>query len=365
MKILSISPYLKSPVFHPEPEGVADQSHRAVQAMANRGQEVFVLPWKTEKIWETRKYLTSEDYSFATALPTLYIPSLTHLIKNLLKSSLSKKILGNPVEHIRKTISGQFNGEQHFLNNAMSYAMPDIVHTHLAVGEMITAYREGEYSAPVVLSTHGRSFSSAYKLYDYVIFPSNLHRRLAIKMAPELELVSKVIHPCPADPFFMKTEFREDKKICITGGKVWDKIISELTGRLASKREQPDISVTFLSKSLHTRAQQMRESALYIAEAEETYWPLRYAEALCMGLPIIGPPNQISEINSLLGITCGLEVGYENLSAEVLFNTIQKAEDIGLLLPEYRKKIMDRARVCFSRKSFDDNHIRLYKEMVS
>mgnify|MGYP006273297749 CR=1 FL=1 len=365
MKILSISPYLKSPVFHPEPEGVADQSHRAVQAMANRGQEVFVLPWKTEKIWKARKYLTSEDYSFATALPTLYIPSLTDLSKSLLKSSLSKKMIGNPVEHIRRSVLGQFNGEEHFLKKAMNQAKPDIVHTHLAVGEMITAYRNGKYSAPVVQSTHGRSFKITDKLYDYVIFPSNFHRRLAINVAPELESVSEVIYPCPAAPFFMKHEFRKKKQLCFSDGKGWDRIIPELTEKLTAKREHPEVSVTFLSKTVHKRAKQMSESALYILKAEEAYWPLRYAEALCMGVPVIGPTDQVGEINDLLGITCGLEFSSDDLSAEVLSDSIQKVEEMGLLLPEYRRKLMDRARVCFSRKSFDDKHLRLYREMIS
>ena len=109
----------------------------------------------------------------------------------------------------------------------------------------------------------------------------------------------------------------------------------------------------------------MSESALYILKAAEAYWPLRYAEALCMGVPVIGPTDQVGEINDLLGITCGLEFSSDDLSAEVLSDSIQKVEEMGLLLPEYRRKLMDRARVCFSRKSFDDKHLRLYREMIS
>jgi hypothetical protein len=364
MKILSISPYLNSPVFHPEPEGVADQSHRVVQAMAKRGQEVFVLPWETEKIWKARKYLTSEDYSFATALPTLYIPSLTDLSKNLLKSSVSKMMMRNPVEHIRRSVLDQFNRKQHFLREAMKLAEPDIVHTHFASGEMITAYRNGDYSRPVLLSTHGRPFNITDKLYDYLIFPSNIHRRRAINLAPDLESVSEVIYPCPSDSFFSRREFTKREEICISVGDDWDKSILKGAENLAAIGKGPEISIMLLSKSPHVRAKQMRDSALYIAKAEETYWPLNYAEALCMGLPVIGHSDPISEMNDVLGVTCGLEIKPDDLTAEVLSNTIQKVEERGLLLPEYRREIMDRARNFFSRRLFDDYHLDVYRKMT-
>ena len=88
-----------------------------------------------------------------------------------------------------------------------------------------------------------------------------------------------------------------------------------------------------------------------------------YIEALCCGLPIIGFPPIIEELNETLGMTVGFEFDANNDSSKILAKRIEEAMNSELTKVEYRKKLMDKARRNFSFDTFKDRYIQVYQDL--
>ena len=187
MKILSLKPFLKSAALSPVIDKKEKNSNLLTRILVLEGHEVFILPWKGEKIWDTTKFLVSDDSTYATALPTLYLPRLTVLLKSIY-SHLKNSNQGfkQSGEEILTLIEGAAHRREVFLKKAMDFVDPTLVHFHYKDPDFPKLYRKYNYTAPLILTQYDETLGKDMMLHDYVIFVDKLQREEALEKFPEL-----------------------------------------------------------------------------------------------------------------------------------------------------------------------------------
>lgn len=188
MKVLSLKPFLKSASIHPDSGENEQASNLLTHILYLEGHEIFVLPWEDEKVWNERPFCLNEDYSYATALPTLFFPRITNLTKTILKSFTQKSAFTNPNKHIWEYLQSSFYQEKVFLRNAIKTSKADIVHAFYSNPRIIELYRKQNYKSPIILTLFSDSkvYESITK-YDFVIFTDKEMHTLAINKMPVLK----------------------------------------------------------------------------------------------------------------------------------------------------------------------------------
>lgn len=194
MKILSLQPFLKGSTISPASEESKKALNFLTHILIKEGYEVFVLPWKNEKIWDRSEFIVSDDYSYATALPTLYFPRLTNLFKTTLLSFNQKKAFRNPNKHVWELIKDSFYKKKAFLKKAMKSVEPAIVHVHYSDSTIIHLYRKEKYAAPIVLTHYSKELRKDIPLYDFVVFVNKDRYTEALETYPELKNKSTFIN---------------------------------------------------------------------------------------------------------------------------------------------------------------------------
>lgn len=195
MKILSLKPFLKSAQIHPSPGEYEEASNLLTHILYLEGHEIFVLPWDDEKVWNERPFCVDEDYSYATALPTLFFPRITDLSKTIIRSFKEKSALKNPNKHVWKLIQNSFYQQKIFLRNAMNSSKADIVHSHHSDPRIIELYRKQNYKSPIILTHFSDSeLNESITTYDFVIFTDKEMHTKAINKMPPLKNKSRFIN---------------------------------------------------------------------------------------------------------------------------------------------------------------------------
>lgn len=390
MKILSISPFLQGATVNPFFGGKCVISLKLTNALVEAGHEVFILPWEDEKIWEETKFQISNDVSYATALPTMFVPSLTSLSKDILKSFKNKKALKNPQKHIWEFVRDSLYDRELFLKKAMKAVKPDLVHVHYTYSNAANLYRKQKHSAPLLLTHHSKGLTDNISLYDYVVFVSKSQYEEACSLQQELENKGRYIHNCIDQQYFRPAEPSESNTIVFLGRLKPQKgphILLEAFN-LDSKMDQYNLSVIgsgddeleykafvksnnlknvhFLGRlSAEENTEVMEKAGLFVAPSKAEGFALMYIEALCMGLPVIGFPPNIREHNELLGMKVGLEFDANNDSPENLAKLIHEAMNSELTDIEYRRKIMKRAREEYSFDRFKQRYLDVYENLLN
>lgn len=389
MKILSITPFLRGAPIHPESGGKSAASLKITNALIQGGHEVFVLPWSKEYIWKETKFLTSNDASYATALPTLFFPRLTNLGKNLFSSLFSKKALKKPKQHIWSYIRNSLYDKKTFLPEAMERVQPDVVHIHYTHSDAIDYYTRLNSSVPVVLTHHSNGIFEKLDLYDYIVFVCKHQYDIARNKYPGIEKKSCYIHNSVSQTYFKQTQVKKTNRILFLSRFKPEKGLQNLLDAFAAdermdqyellvigegKREaqykafakEHDLhNVRFLGRlSQQQNAEIMEQCSLFVLPSHGEGFALTYIEALCMGLPVIGYPPNIREHNEIFGMEAGYEFDANNESPKHLADLIFKAMNSKLTDVEHRKKLMKFARNYFSFESFKNNYLNVYKKVL-
>lgn len=194
MKILSLKPFLKSAAIHPSPGKDEQASNLLTHILYLEGHEIFVLPWQDEKVWNERPFCVDEDYSYATALPTLFFPRITDLSKSILLSFKKMSAFKNPNEHIWKLLQSSFYQPKVFLRNAMKVSKADIVHSHHNDPKIIELYRKQQYRTPIILTHFSDDLDKSMTRYDFVIFTDKDVHAKAMEKIPALKNKSCTIN---------------------------------------------------------------------------------------------------------------------------------------------------------------------------
>ncbi|WP_234571689.1 glycosyltransferase family 4 protein [Rhodohalobacter sp. 614A] len=389
MRILSITPFLRGAPIHPESGGKSAASLKITNALIQGGHEVFVLPWSKEYIWKETKFLTSNDASSATALPTLFFPRLTNLGKNLFRSFFTKKAIKKPKHHIWDYIRNSLYDKNIFLRKAMKRVKPDIVHIHYTHSDAIDYYSKLNSSVPVILTHHSNGIFDKLNLYDYTVFVCKHQHDLALDKYPEIKDKSCYIHNSVNETYFKPSQVKKTNRILFLSRFRPEKGLQNLLDAFAEDKRLDDYelliigegkleeqykafarknnldNVQFLGRlSKQQNAELMEQSSLFVVPSHGEGFALTYIEALCMGLPVIGYPPNVREHNEIFDMEAGYEFDANKKSPQHLAELIHKAMNSNLTDVEHRQKLKKVARDYFSFERFKDNYLKMYQKVL-
>ena len=390
MKILSITPFLRGAPFHPTSGGKSAISLKVTNALLDERHQVFVLPWSKEYIHEETRFLTNGSSKIASGLPTMFIPGPKRLTTRLAKAFINPEAWKNPKHTVWKEFREGIYDKGYFLKRAIKRSKPDIVHAHYTHSDIAQFYRDGGFPNPFVLTHHSKGVSNSIPLYDHVVFISHFQYQQARSIYPDVEDRHSVIHNCVDNAYMGRINPEESNKILylsnIPHGKGLDILlnsfaqspdldkfhldvigIGELLTPLKEFVKNHDLrNVTFLGRlSIEENIRRMEDSSLFVVPSRGEGFGVIYMEALCSGLPIIGFPQTVRELNEMLGIEVGYEFDANNESSKKLADIIEKAMSSKLTRLGYRKEMMKRARKLFSYDTFRNKYLNLYQKLAN
>jgi hypothetical protein len=199
MKILTLQPFLNSAAISPDSNEDNEISILITQLLIGEGHEIFVLPWENERLWDTTPFLVSEDSSYATALPTLYLPRITDVLGSIFQHfSSHKRAWRNPDEEVMTLWKNAVYNKKFFLKKAMKRVKPDLVHVFFNEPNIPKLYRKGSFTSPIILTHFSGHFYEEFTQYDFVIFSGKKQFETALNEFPVLEdksaLIDHTIH---------------------------------------------------------------------------------------------------------------------------------------------------------------------------
>lgn len=388
MKLLRITPFLRGAPISPTHGGKSLTSWKITNAVLQKDFEVYILPWSKEDIHQEVKLKVPGTGKYVTGLRTTYIRQPKELSRQIFKSYFQKGTPRNPIQHIWEELRESVYDKHYFLQKAVDQVQPDIVHAHYTHSDIADHYRDLNIDIPFILTHHSKGVSESIPLYDYVIFLSHFQRNEALKSYPDYTKKSRVIHNCVSDDYLKPVSPQKSNQILflsnIKPGKGFDILLDAFSKE--KKLKKYNLSVIGEGDSLpkykkiatenrltniffHGRLPveenilQMEKSNLFVVPSRGEGFGTVYIEALCCGLPIIGFPPIIKELNETMGMKAGFEYHANKENPEELAQLIEHAMNSDLTELDYRKKIMEKARKHFSFETFKDRYLKAYREI--
>lgn len=396
MKILNIQPFLKSYGLYPVAGGKDKAAAEIVVAAVRAGHEIFVLPlpWSgkkvvSEKVFDRMPFLIDHETIRGEVLPTVFVPSGRRLVRESFRAILSNGGWRRPYATIESVTAFLMAEERQAVENALREVDIDLVHNHQSSSDAPRLLREAGFRGPLVLTNHSAVLSPYLSEYDQVVFVSDYQRSHALRNQPELAGRSRVIHYYVTSEYCGTLSPRVSDEIVFIGvldspRKGLPLILQTLAANedlhryklhvigegemLAEHRlftTKHGLNVVFHGRVSHARnAEIMARAGLYLMPSRGEGMALTYIEALCMGLPLIGYPPNLNELEEILGEKVGFAFDPETEDTTRLHDLIVEAMDeSGPFPPESRTVFAEEARRLFSQARFRDNYIRLYQEI--
>ena len=389
MKILRITPFLRGAPINPFHGGKSLTSLKITNALIMDGNEVYILPWSKENIHQKTRLKVLNGDGYVVVLPTIYFRSPLKIIREAIASFFKNGSLKNPKEHIWKEIRGSIYNKSHFLKKAVDATQPDFVHAHYTHSDIADHYRSLGFKIPFILTHHSRGVSESIPLYDYVVFLSHFQQREALQTYPDIKKKSSVIHNCVSNDYLQPVKPAKSSNILFLSnlkkGKGFDILLDAFCrnqildkyrlsvigdGELLPKFKKVALknrasNVHFLGRvSTDENIEQMEKSTLFVVPSRGEGFGTVYIEALCCGLPIIGFPPIVEELNDTLGMKVGLPFDANRESSGDLAQLIERAMNSNLTDLSYRNEFMKRSRSHFSFDTFKKNYLDMYKDLT-
>jgi glycosyltransferase involved in cell wall biosynthesis len=126
------------------------------------------------------------------------------------------------------------------------------------------------------------------------------------------------------------------------------------------------LNVSFTGRLPSDRAAElMADAGAFVLPSREESFGIAYAEALCMGLPIVGYPPAVKEFGRKLGMDAGLPFDASTGGAADLAKTIRKVMSRSSgFNPEHRKRLLEKARAAFSFEQFGKSYVNYFEEVI-
>jgi glycosyltransferase involved in cell wall biosynthesis len=275
-----------------------------------------------------------------------------------------------------------------FLYKAVQEVQPDFVHAHYTHSDIADHYRELGLKIPFILTHHSRGVSESIPLYDYVVFLSHFQRRNALKKYPDINDKSRVIHNCVSDDYLRPVTPQKSKQVLFLSnlkkGKGFDILLDAFCSdakldkyqlsvigdgqllpefKATASRNRAD-NIRFLGRvSIDENIEEMQKSNLFVVPSRGEGFGTVYIEALCCGLPIIGFPPIVEELNETLGIKVGYGFDAHYESSGQLAQRIDEAMNSDLTELSYRNELKERTREHFSFDTFKKNYLKMYRDL--
>lgn len=390
MRVLSIQPFLSGYAINPHAGGKNKAALRLAQYLAAHGHEIFVLPWSEHIVDERPFWLVNGAYC-ATVLPTVMSPSIRNLIGRLPSLAGSRYLPLHPVRRINTWLKQSLFDRKHVLIRAMDRAKPDVVHVHHTQSDFPLIYRRLGYNRPLILHhTHGIGLNLDH--YDQIVFPSRYQQNKICDICPGVKSFSRVIY-YPVDDNYRRKDIgggngdivfmgilhadeRKGLDILLkaymddTSLNQWQlTIIGEGTMRIVYEQmiNGRNLNIRFAGRvSDEANATLMQEARLFVLPSREESFGIVYAEALCMGLPVLGYPPSIRELSALLGMPVGMPFDATTNDHGHLAKLIKQMMKPGNQFDRnVRAEFAHRARRTFSLEKFGSEYETCYREVFA
>ncbi|MDP6438312.1 MAG: glycosyltransferase family 4 protein [Candidatus Brocadiia bacterium] len=389
MRILAIQPFLGGYRIGPNAGGGDKAALRLAHHLAQAGHETYVLPWRKERILNTRRFALADDGSSATVLQTVHMPSNRACVKELISYCCKWTFRRSRLKNFGDLLLDMGRDGEVTLRRAMETARPDLVHVHQLHRGLAELYRDLDFKVPLIATHHSPRLFVALSSYDWVVFVSRLQRDEAIRREPSIAEKSQVIY------YAVDAEYRIPITPKETGGVLYLGNLSKRKGldilvrayaadaelnrypltvvgdgelRQSCERtaQERGLSVRFTGRLSHeANAALMAQSSFFVMPSEAEGLAMVYLEALCMGLPIIGFPPNVSELEELLGMKVGLPFDppkEDPLRLAALIKEIMSPRS-GFDLA-HRAEMMRRARERFSSDRFYAEYYAFYETIL-
>ena len=390
MRILAIQPFLKGYTISPVAGGKNKACLRLMQYLVSEGHEVFVFPWYEHLLDET-PFRLGNGGEYATVLPTVTFSSAGKVIRSLPALVSSKQLLLHPKKHLWGFINRLVFDRETALIEAMEKVQPDVVHVHHTRSDFPQVYRKLGHTVPLML-THTHGVGTHLNHYDRIVFPSVYQRDKICQTYPSLESVSRVIYypvddvyrqsvPVPRGDgivFIGNLKKNERKGLDILLKAYMDEpalnqwtltIIGDGPMRPAYKQmvSGRNLNVHFVGRVSHEEnARLMAAAKLFVLPSREESFGIVYAEALCMGLPIIGYPPSVQELTGLLGIPVGMPFDATTSDHNQLGSLIERMMSSDGRFDEITcQELARRAGQMFSIEKFGSEYTACYQEIIA
>lgn len=390
MRILRITPFLRGAPVNPFHGGKSLTSLKITNALIEDNHEVFILPWKKENVHQVSRLKVSNGSGYVTILPTTYFRKPRKLVKKILKSYFQKNSSKNPKQHIWEEIRNSIYDKSFFFKRAVERVQPDLVHVHYTHSDVAEHYRDLNLKAPLILTHHSQGVSESIPLYDYIIFLSHFQRKDALMIYPDIEDRSRVIHNCVSNHYLKPVTPQKSNRILflssIKPGKGFDVLFEAFSnnthlnkynlsvigdGELLPQYRKTAAAnqlnhIDFLGRlSVDENIEHMQQANLFVVPSRGEGFGTVYIEALCCGLPIIGFPPIVEELNETLGMKVGYEFDANTENSDQLAKLIDEAMNSKLTDLKYRLKFMKKSRELFRYEKFKENYLNMYRDLMT
>jgi glycosyltransferase involved in cell wall biosynthesis len=251
----------------------------------------------------------------------------------------------------------------------------------------VIASRAG-FHGPMVLIHHSTGLSVFCRQYDQIVFVSAGQEKEALRRYPQLKGRTTVIRyfasaeyyvPCDPAPrqeatfigimdtkrkgldLLLEAYVRDPRLRSVTLNVIGDGPLQSRWKKVATDNNLP---IRFHGRVSHAEnAAIIGRSGAYVMPSRGEGLALVYLEALCMGVPIIGYPPNVREIETLLGRPVGFafQADVDELS-QLADHIVSLTSDNSAITRTDRREISESVRNRFSLKTFHLNYSRFLRQ---
>ncbi|MGJ3242029.1 MAG: glycosyltransferase [Opitutales bacterium] len=382
-RIMGIQPAVAGFTVNPYYGGKDIACYAVTREAVRAGFDYYILAYGgRENYFDEFPYSVGISGAHATVLPTCYIPNDETMLKYK-KEELPSRLLG------------MLKNKERVIVKAMERVRPDIVHNHYTHRNFSKIYRENDMKTKLILTHHSPDISAYLDLYDLIVFLSNTHKQAICAENPAIEDRARVIywdvspeymipHDAyqPDGPVLFMASLRDQNPIrkgldLLLGAYEKHRKLNEreliIVGEGPSRAEwaerarEKNLNISFKGwVPTDEVAELMKSCGLFVLPSREEGFGIVYLEALCMGLPVLGIPDTIADLEDYLKLEVGYSYDAVSGNIDELADLIHFAlfEDKRFDKPK-RRVLQQTARNHFYPGHAGQEYVKLYHELLS
>jgi glycosyltransferase involved in cell wall biosynthesis len=380
MKILQIHPLMKSEALFPDAGGMAGAALHLTRLLTERGHDVQVLPIPeglgSRELWEIAPG-RSVEVAAAMHIPgwreMSWLPGA--LLRLRPRSAGPKNILYDSFSLTA-------------LRRELEIFHPDVIHNHLARMPFPRLARALGLRGNLVLTHHHGEAGEGLDAYDRVVFPSQSAReRIASQAGMPADHARSIYSPVASD--FRREPVDPDRPrqgVMYIGAVRRRKGIDMLLDayrREPGLRNEPLIvcgdgeDVGMLDQAAadgvplqwkgrlpqKELAARLPSARLVVIPSRLESFGIALLEAACSGVPVIGWPPTVRELEAQAGVPVGKPFDARSRTADELAGMMLASLDEEARSRAERPRLAQAARNAFSEERYVEEYLALYREL--